>query len=181
MKKNIKQDILQGINVNLREVELDDAAFILTLRTDEKKSRFIHQTENNLEKQIEYLKRYKQLDSEYYFIVERKDGQPLGTERLYDIHETVCTPGSWLMSDEATPAEVLESDILLKEFAFEYLGMQKLSFDVRKRNKSVVKHHKNWGSKIVGESEIDYFFMLDKDIYEKNKAQFLKLLTLASK
>ncbi len=181
MKKSVKTEVLQGEYVNLREVELSDAAFILMLRTNEKKSRFIHKTENNLDKQVEYSKRYKTLDDEYYFIIERKNGQPVGTICLYDLHETRCTPGSWLASDEATPAEVLESDLLLKRFAFDYLGMQELYFDVRKRNKSVVKHHRNWGSEIVGENEVDYFFALDKGTYETNKAKFLKLLILASR
>lgn len=180
MKKPIKQDVLQGTYVNLREVELTDAAFILTLRTDERKSRFIHKTENNLEKQIEYLERYKQLDNEYYFIVERKDGQLIGTERLYDIRENSCILGSWLMVDGASAAEVLEGDILLKNFAFLYLGMREIRFDVRKGNKRVIRYHINWGSELISENEIDYFFCLKKEVFTKNQVKFLGLLNMIS-
>ena len=59
---------LEGKYVNLREVRMDDATFILSLRCDPKKSRFLHKTENNLAKQIAYLEHYFTLDNEWYFI-----------------------------------------------------------------------------------------------------------------
>lgn len=148
---------IEGKYVNLREAEIEDAAFILSLRCNEKKSRFLNKTENDLEKQTAYLKRYKTLDNEWYFIIENKNHDPLGTSRMYDVRGTQYTGGSWLMKDGSLPEETLEGSILARQMAFEKLGFEKDCFDVRKANKKVVRFHKLWGSKIVSENEIDYF------------------------
>ena len=163
---------LEGKYVNLREVEIDDAEFILSLRCDEKKARFLHKTENNLEKQIEYLKRYKTLDNEWYFIIENKRHEPKGTIRLYDIHDDQFTGGSWLMVSDALPEESIEGDVLAGQYAFETLGFKQSVFDVRKENKKVVRYHLFSGSKIIDETDIDYIFKTTK----KDFSQKLKLL-----
>lgn len=156
---------LEGKYVNLREVELDDAAFILALRCDEKKSRFLHKTENNLQKQIDYLKRYKTLDNEWYFIIENKQHEPKGTIRLYDIHDGQFTGGSWLMSSDALPEESVEGDILVGQYAFEVLGFKHSVFDVRKNNKKVVRYHLLSGAKITDETDVDYIFEMDNEMF----------------
>mgnify|MGYP005956926121 CR=1 FL=1 len=160
---------LEGKYVNLREVELDDAPFILALRCDEKKSRFLHKTENNLEKQIEYLKRYKTLDDEWYFIIENKQNEPLGTSRIYDVCGTQYTPGSWLMKDGSLPEETLEGSLLAGQMAFEVLGFEKSFFDVRKGNKKVIRFHLSGGAKIVGEDKENYYFEATKENHLKMK------------
>lgn len=176
MKPNIHTDAVYGKFVNLREAELTDAAFILKLRCNEKRARFLHKTENNLEKQIEYLKRYKTLTNEWYFISEDKQKKSLGTIRIYGIKGTVWTSGSWLMTDEASPNQSIETEQLCKQFAFDELGMELLRFDVRKGNKKVLRYHQLCGSKIVAENDLDYFFELTKEDYLKNKNKILQLM-----
>lgn len=163
---------LEGKYVNLREAEVEDAAFILALRTDPKKSRFIHQTDPDLNKQIEYMKRYKTLDDEWYFIIENKKGEPLGTSRIYDVKGKQYTGGSWLMKTGSLPEESLEGNLLAREMAFEKIGFEKDCFDVRKGNKKVVRFHQLTGAKIVAENDIDYFFEITRDEYNQHK-QFL--------
>lgn len=160
---------LQGKFVNLREVTIDDAEFILKLRCDDKKSKFLHKTEYNVEKQIDYIKNYLKKDNEWYFIIENKEHTPLGTVRIYDVEGRQYTGGSWLMIDGATPQETVEGDLLMKEYSFTILGFNKNCFDVRKENKKVVRFHKICGAKIVDENDIDYFFELTKETFENNK------------
>ena len=167
---------LEGKYVNLREVRMDDATFILSLRCDPKKSRFLHKTENNLAKQIAYLEHYFTLDNEWYFIIENKNHEPLGTHRIYNIQGTQYTPGSWLMKDGALPQEALESVLLLRKLAFEMLGFQKSCFCVCKENKKIVRYHKILGGVIVSEDETDYFFELTSEAYRKNKRDFQAML-----
>ena len=151
---------------------MDDAAFILSLRCDPKKSRFLHETENNLEKQIAYLEHYFTLDNEWYFIIENKKHEPLGTNRFYNVHGTQYTSGSWLMKDGALPQETLEGVLLSRKMAFEMLGFRKNCFDVRKENKKVVRFHKILGSVIVSEDDVDYFLELTDASYQKCKQHF---------
>ena len=152
-----------GKYVNLREVTQEDAAFILDLRCNEKKSRFLNKTEYDIGKQKNYIKRYLTLDNEWYFIIENKNHKPLGTIRIYDVKGKQYTGGSWLMVDGASIQETIEGDLLLNDFAFNTLGFELDFYDVRKGNKKVIRYHLQKGSRLVGESDIDYFFELTKD------------------
>ena len=176
MAKIIQPEMLQGKHVNLREVTLDDAAFILELRTNDKKSRFLHKTENNLQKQIDYLTHYLTLDDEWYFIIENKKHDPLGTIRIYDVHYPRFTGGSWIMKEGATPQESFEGDLLLKRYAYEVLDFEESIFDVRKENVKVVRYHKICGAQIINETELDYIFRSDRDSYLKVKEKLFFML-----
>jgi len=167
-------DALNGKFVRLREVETSDAEFILSLRCDPEKSRFLHKTENNLVKQIEYIEEYKTFDNEWYFIIENTNGQALGTYRIYDLKEDSFCIGSWLMSNESNINQVIEGEFLARSFGFDVLGFNKLHFDVRKQNKKVVTFHKNMGAMIVAENEIDYFFECTKEDYLRKVKKFLE-------
>lgn len=176
MARIVHPEMLQGKYVNLREVKLDDAAFILELRTDAKKSRFLHKTDHNLQKQIDYLKRYLTLDNEWYFIIENKKHEPLGTIRIYNVQGIRFTGGSWIMKDGATPQESFEGDLLLKRYAYEALNFEESIFDVRKDNIKVVRYHKICGSEIIDETDLDYIFRSTKLIYIKNKRHLFCML-----
>lgn len=167
---------LIGKYVNLREVTLEDAAFILNLRCNERKSAFINPTKNDLKKQIDYLNNYFALENEIYFIIENKNFLPLGTIRLYNVKGKQYTGGSWIMSDSANVFEVIEGDFLFKNYAFNVLNFEKSIFDVRKNNKKVVNFHKSYGAKIIDENQKDYFFELTKETFKKNEIYFTKIL-----
>lgn len=166
-EKKIITDALKGTYVNLREVTLEDAEFILMLRCDEKKSRFLHKTENNLEKQIEYLKKYFEKDDEWYFIIERKSGERIGTIRIYDLRPDSFCSGSWIMIDGVSTAECFESTYITYKYGFKILGFEKQHIDVRKENKGVLKFHKTLGAVPTGETELSYLFEYRKDDYMK--------------
>lgn len=171
------KEALIGRYVTLREVDTHDAAFILSLRLDEKKARFLmNRTENDLQKQIEYIKKYKTLNDEWYFIIESKDGRQLGTICIYDIQGNSFGSGRWLMSDEATSQEVTEGELLMKNYGFNLLGFENMHFDVKKDNKKVLRFHKLWQSKIVKEDDFEYFFTLSKKDFDEAKSKIEEYL-----
>ncbi len=167
------KNLIEGKFVFIRDVEIEDAEFILKLRCDEKKAKYLHKTEYNVSKQIDYIKKYKELNNEWYFIIENKKHTPIGTYRIYDLKEDSFCIGSWLMVDGATPLETLEGEYLVKMFAFEKTGFTKFHFDVRKENKKVLRYHKMMGAKIVGETDIDYLFECTKADYLENIKKYL--------
>ena len=171
MSKFVKK--IFGKNVNIRDVEVEDAEFILSLRCDKKKSKFLHKTEYNLSKQQAYINHYKTLDYEWYFIIEDKNCKPIGTYRIYDLKKDSFCIGSWLMVEAATPEQVIEGEYLVKMFAFEKTGFDKFHFDVRKENKKVIRFHKMLGAKIVDENDIDYFFECTKEDYLEKIKEFV--------
>ena len=164
---------IEGKFVNIRDDVEADSEFILSLRCDEKKSKYLHKTENNVEKQREYIRRYKNLTDELFFIIENKKHEPIGTYRVYDLKEDSFCIGSWLMVDTCSPFEMMEGEYLSKMYAFEQTGFEKFHFDVRKDNKKVIKYHKTMGAKQVGETDLDYLFECTKEDYLKRIKRFM--------
>ena len=172
MGGKIVSEKLIGKYVTLREVTVDDAEFILSLRCDENKSKFLHKTEYNLENQIAYIKKYFEIPDEWYFIIENKECEKIGTYRIYDVQGDSFCIGRWLMIDGVSPAESFESDWLLRMYGFDVLGFKKIHFDVRKGNKKVIAFHKMVGARITGETELDWLWEITRDEYV-NKAEML--------
>ncbi|MCR4924817.1 MAG: GNAT family N-acetyltransferase [Clostridiales bacterium] len=171
MAKEIKRENLCGKYVTLREVSVDDADFILALRCDEKKARFLNKINNDKNAQVAYIKRYLATTDEWYFISESKDGRKLGAIRIYDLRSDSFSFGSWVMIDGVTMSEAFETDYLTRMYGFNVLGFNKNHFDVRKDNEKVLKYHQFLGAKKVGETELCY-------LYEVTKNEFVKRANL---
>ena len=173
MENTYDKSLKIGKYVNIRQVDTGDAEFILSLRCDEKKSKYLHKTEYDVEKQKKYIEKCLTLNNEWYFIITRKNGEPIGTYRIYDLKSDSFCIGSWLMVENCTPEEMMEGEYLVKMFAFEKTGFDKFHFDVRKDNKKVIRYHKMMGAVQTGETDIDYLFECTKEDYLKNIKQYL--------
>ncbi|WP_165157667.1 hypothetical protein [Parabacteroides sp. ZJ-118] len=167
-----------GIDVRLANE--DDSEFLLSLRTNEKLSRFIHPTDNDLEKQRKWMRDYKKREVEgldYYFIYSFEN-IPFAANRIYDINETCATGGSWVCKP-GTEAECSVSSLLImRDVMFEILGLDYDKFDVRKGNKQVQKIHKMMGAEKVGETDLDYLYSLFKEDYFVRRNSIIELLNL---
>ena len=149
--------------IHFRLVEISDAKFIHSLRVNDLYNRYISHVDDNVDKQIEWLKEYKKREAigkEYYFIIQRNlDNKPIGTVRLYDFLEgenSFCW-GSWILNEDKTHYSALESALIIYDFAFLELGFHRCHMDIRKQNSKAVQFHKKFGVKIIAESDIDYF------------------------
>lgn len=165
---------LQSKTVKLRLIEENDANFVLKLRLDEKYNQFLSSVTPSVEAQKEWIKKYKndeQEGSQYYFIIERNDGTPCGTVRVYDLTEDSFCWGSWILNEEKTKYAALESAFLVYKFAFENLGFKKSHFDVRKENTRVISFHEKMGALKIGETDLDFIFAITKDAVEQTKAR----------
>lgn len=150
---------IAGNHVNLRDVEVSDAEFVLLLRTDPKKSQFLNKTNTDVENQRSYIRRYKDRPSEWYFVIENKiDKRKLGTIRIYNVQGTCFESGSWLVCDDAPLTAAIESFILLHIYGFfvQCFSSEKLS--VHKANRRVVKFQRQFGAVQIRETPMDYCF-----------------------
>lgn len=183
LPKNFELD-LYGLQV--RFVEKEDAGFILKLRTDKVLSKYIHPTENNLEKQREWIREYKKRESrgeDYYFVFSR-EGIPVGLNRIYSIRDDVFTTGSWIF-DRNVPFEcVVASALIIRVIAFEIMAMKlENGYDgCHEDNKKVIKFNRMIGLKESGriqDTKGTYITMtLTKEDFEKNKTKIVNLLNL---
>ncbi|WP_303208390.1 GNAT family N-acetyltransferase [Bacteroides oleiciplenus] len=184
MKKLPANFEITRYGLHVRFVDENDAEFILKLRTNEKLSRFIHSTDNNIDKQKEWIRNYKirEANAEDYYFIFYKDGIPVGLNRIYGIHDHIFTTGSWIF-DENVPFEcAVVASIITRELAFEYMGLElEDGYDgVHVDNKKVIRFNKLIGLKEtarIRDVKGEYIAMeLTKADFEINKAKLLNLI-----
>ena len=112
---------MEKYGLKVRLVTENDTDYIMNLRTNEELSKFIHKTDNDVQKHLEWFKKYKQRESEardYYFIY-YKDDKPVGLNRIYNIYEYYGTIGSWLCSPSNEVEVSMATHLLLHDIIFE--------------------------------------------------------------
>lgn len=161
--------LLESRSIRLRFVEESDAEFILKLRLDEKYNQFLSSVTADLQSQKDWIIKYKddeKLKRQFYFIVERLDGTPCGTVRVYDLKKDSFCWGSWILNEDKTRYSALESAFLVYKFGFDDLGYKKSHFDVMKGNEKVISFHKRMGAVQTGEDKQNYYFEItDSAVY----------------
>lgn len=175
----ILKDILTKCQLSIRSVEIDDAAFILKLRLDIKKSKFLNNVEDSLEKQKQWIQEQRFRENDYYFIIEDQKKNKIGTVGLYDINikESSFNWGRWIIIDNAPPTTFILSTYLIYYLGFHILGLKKAISDVRIANSNVINFHISYGAIIykVDSLNIYYEFQHDKfPIFNKKFNRYLR-------
>jgi len=172
---------LDRYGIHCRLVNEADAEFIVKLRSDPKLGRFLHASDGDLQKQIEWTREYKKREAEgldYYFIFS-KDGEDFGLCRIYNIDWTHLsyTSGSWVMKPGLPVDVAMIPSVIMGEIAHAVLGLLINIYDVRKINKQVLYFHRNVLKAIeYGETELDILFYSTPESRKNSKLR--KLLGL---
>ena len=169
--------------LDCRLVNEGDVDFILSLRTDKELTKYIHQTENDREQQIHWIRDYKKREEEgreYYFIFFYK-GEAVGLNRMSSRSELYAVSGSWLCKPEIESWIPIAINFLFNDIVFEILNIQLVVCDVRRLNKKVNQYHKMIGDVKVHESNIDNFYYRTRNTFVPNRDKFVKLFNLNSK
>lgn len=172
----LKARRVSGKTLVFRDAKVTDAAFIFSLRTDSKKSRYLNQIPQELNCQIAWLEEYIGKADQAYFIIETKECVPLGTVRIYDAQADSFCWGSWILNDHAQQFAAIESALMVYSYAVDHLGFQSAHFDVRKANENVWRFHERFGAVRVGESEVDYFYKLGFSKISSARIRYKKYL-----
>lgn len=169
--------LLEKYNVRRRLVEITDASFILSLRLDKRRGRFLSLTENSLVKQEEWITSYKKKEArgeEFYFIYEHVNGTPYGVNRIYNILPNSFEIGSWLFSLDSPEGLSVLADLCCRDFAFDKWKYLCCHFEVRKGNKTVINYHRRFRPELIGEDELNYYFCLSREHYVEYRDKLLK-------
>ena len=169
-KQSMKKPYVIGKSIYFREISLDDAEFVMQLRLDTVKNKFISPTENDITQQKQYIENY------FSDVCNKQTDFPIGTIRIYDIQNDSFCWGSWILSEQAPVAAAIESALLIYDFAFFSLHYKKSHFDVRKQNSSVLAFHKRFGAIVTHENELDYFFQYDMQTYLQTRKKYERYL-----
>ncbi len=157
-----KAQRITGNQYVLRNVGAGDAGFIVALRTDAHKRRYISETSAALAQQIEWIKQYKRDANQAYFMIESMSGEKAGTIRMYDPHDDSFCFGSWIVRHGEPAACAVESILMLYHYALDVLGFSRSYFAVRKPNRSVWHFMEQFGAQRTGETAIDYLYQTER-------------------
>src|SRR5215470_12333954 len=131
----------------LRPVSLDDAAFIVSLRTDTLLNRFLHEVSSRVEDQVAWIDRYFERPGDYYFIVDNPStGESHGAIALYDIPDDASEGlfGRWIIKRGSMAA--LESAWLIYTVGFSLLGLKSIYTLALAQNLPVISFHNSFGA-----------------------------------
>jgi RimJ/RimL family protein N-acetyltransferase len=171
----IKPNAIFGHNLILRDATINDAAFIVELRTNEKKSAYISKTANDVNRQEAWLEKYSKDCEQVYFVILSKEQERVGTVRLYDIQGDSFCWGSWVLKDGAANSYAIESALLVYHFGLS-LGFNRAHFDVRKGNQSVWKFHERFGAIRISETNEDYLYNISLENIQQSLKKYVKYL-----
>lgn len=174
---------MEKYGLQVRFVQEDDAEFIVQLRTNPIKARFISPTSTNIEDQKKWLQEYKKREyngNDYYFLYTYK-GEPAGVNRIYEIEDNHFIHGSWVFSDAVPPYCALAAGIIAREIAFDMLGLEKEvdTAGVHCQNESVLHYARLLGVSFTGERiyPMGRYLTgcLSKETFEQNKHKIIRL------
>lgn len=135
------------VRYRLRPVAVDDARFIVELRRDPERSRFLHEISPRVEDQAAWIEKYFARPDDYYFIVEAVgSGEPHGTIGIHDMEAggRRAQWGRWILKPGSMAA--LESAWLIYETGFSAFGLESLSSRTIVENLPVVSFHDSFGA-----------------------------------
>lgn len=130
--------VIKGRFVELRSITLDDARFSFDIRSDEKNRDTVGVVAKTLEDQIKYLEWQINEPDDYYFVVYNRKGEKIGLIGLYDIQGDTAEMGREVSYGNCV--EVIESEILVEDFAMDVLGLKKVTSVIYANN---IKHLNN--------------------------------------
>jgi len=150
---------LEGYAFTLRPVQLEDAAFIVDLRTsDPQRVRYLHAVPRDAELQRQWLARYFERAGDYYWVLERRHGhgEPEGLVGIYDLDpDRRCAVwGRWVLRPGSLAAP--ECALLIYRAAFELLQLDMVYSLTAADNVRVLSFHESCGLQ-RGETLPNYF------------------------
>lgn len=172
---------LAGKHVSLRLVEIDDAEFIVRLRSNERSRRFLSETSTSVEAQRRWISAYKLREAqgeEFYYVIELPDGRPVGLIRIYDLTPEFFSGGSWIIEAGHPHHIAVETVVLLYDLCFDQLGYRQVLLQVVKENRSVIKFHQRFGAVLDREDEGHVYLINTLETMQGPRRKFKELLGL---
>lgn len=167
---------VRGKHLELRNVVEADAPFILGLRLDAQKNRYLSPVDPDLEKQKEWIRRYQDSTGQAYFIICDPSGEALGTVRLYDAKGQSFSWGSWILRDGSPASTAVESAVMVYALATRHWGFTAAHFQVHRENARVVAFHEKFGAVRVREDSDEIDLSIDAPHIEAALARYARYL-----
>ncbi|RBI83331.1 N-acetyltransferase [Rhodosalinus halophilus] len=179
----LQRSRLESVSLGLRLVTPDDAGYVLQLRQNPRYNAHLSPVTGTVADQRAWIDAYKQREAEgreAYYIIERRDGTPCGTVRLYDIEGDRFTWGSWILDANKPPKAALESAVLIYDIGFLKFGKARAVFDVRRDNARTLAFHRRFGATETGADDENVYFTYPRDRFLADRSKHLSVVQSAA-
>lgn len=166
-----KPEQVVGTALAFRLAQPTDAEFILSLRLDPQKGRYLSPTDASVEQQASWLRSAALDPSQVYFIIETVHGKSVGAVRLYDPRQDSFCWGSWVLAADAPKSAAVESTLMVYSFALD-CGFTRSHFDVRRGNEKVWQYHERLGAQRVGKDKLNYYYEMSETAIRDTLARY---------
>lgn len=102
----------------------------------------------------------------------------VGVVRFYNVYEAKKTFvwGSCFLEDGCSPLYAIFNVLMIYSLAFESPGMKKSILDLRNDNLKVKSFHEKTGAQFLRKDNLDTYYILRKNDYEKLKINYQKFI-----
>lgn len=171
--------VIEGKYVNLRSVDEQDAEFTLSLRQDPQLTKYLPKLDITLEQQINWIKKQRTTEGDYYFVIENKEGKRIGVIGVYDVTEKCAETGR--IAVVGTSFESIEAQLLSFDFAFDILKVEYTVNYVMADNVHALRFSQMFGTESSepytddkGNIRIDG--KITKESYQKSRIKLARML-----
>ena len=134
--------------IRVRPIELEDAAFVVELRTDVGRARFLHPIPPDVDAQKGWLTAYFNRRGDYYFVAEREsDRRREGLISVYDLDPKTRTAewGRWIFRSDSNASIAAAVQVL--DIAFDTLDLDRVLTRTVSKHEALVRFHESTGAK----------------------------------
>lgn len=143
----MKHDLsIEGYAYRLRPISLEDARFVVKLRTDASLGKYLNSTSTKISDQESYIRRYYERVGDYYFVIEKMETREQeGLIAIYDLDDKEKTAewGRWIIKPSSMAG--LESAYLIYKVSFDLLDLKTVYCRTIAKNERVVSFHDSCG------------------------------------
>ena len=143
----VYEGVIKGRFVELKSITLDDVQFSFDIRSAPENRETVGVVAKSVEDQKKYIEWQMKEPDDYYFVIYNRKGEKIGLIGLYDIQGDTAEMGREVCSGNCV--EVIESEILVEDFAMDVLGLKTLHSVIYANNAKHLKNQKLNGQKPV--------------------------------
>ena len=171
MKELPKDFTLIRYGLKVRLVNDGDAEFILSLRADPVRTKYMITLDNEIRFQEEWIKEYKKREKrglDYYFIYSNMNNMSIGVNRIskIDTEKKTAKSSSWIVVT-GLKYESIKMLAIKNEIAFNLLNIKALWGEVHRENYKAIRINKLFGYNFKDLREDFLYITIEKEDFFK--------------
>jgi RimJ/RimL family protein N-acetyltransferase len=172
----------KAFGLEVRLISEEDAPFIVSLRSDRDRTKYMVTIDNDLEKQQQWIYQYKKRErkgEDYYFIYLNSEGDPIGAYRISNINHTVssCKVSSWIKRP-GPDSEALAMFIIHRLIIFKVLKLKRFYSDIHKDNLRALSYYDGFEKCRYKEDENFIYYLIDEETFYRVYQKQIDALTM---